>query len=122
MNLSSRQEHSSGDRYIFSSSGPNQQEFAQSLESPESRDWDDEGLPPLQPNRRKGEDVEMGTQSLTEHNLSKHNNVRLANVNPMVFNYISPIGQFFSVFSFYFSETGDLTQISHPIRMLREDD
>jgi len=98
MHLSSRQEHLPGDTYIISS-GPIQQleEYTQSTESPESRyhvnnrklsEDEPEALPPLRPNRRKGDDIEMGSQRLTERNVSKHNNVR---VNPMVTNYTSPI-------------------------------
>ena len=104
IHLSSRQEHFPNDTYI-TSSGPIQPEYAQGAESPESqyhinnRNWTEEGseaLPPLRPNRRKGEDIESGSQKLTEYNLSKHNNV--AKVNPMVSNYTSPIGQFLCVF------------------------
>jgi len=98
IHLSSRQEHLPSDTYLISS-GHIQQEYrdTQSSESPESRynvnnrNWTEEGseaLPPLRPIRRKGDDVEMG---LTEHNLTKHNSVRVANVNPMVSNYTSPI-------------------------------
>jgi len=62
----------------------------------DNRDWADEEreipeiLPPLRPNRRN--DTEMGGVRLTENNLSKHN-VRVGTVNPIVFNYTSPIGQ-----------------------------
>jgi hypothetical protein len=135
--LSSRHEHLPSDTYHLPTSGPIQREYTQSPESFEDRrhhansqDWTEEGLegpetlPPLRPNRRKGVDIELGSQGLTEYNLSKHNisvrNVR--NVNPMVSNYFSPIGLFLSFFFIAFSETGIL-QISHPIRTpLTEDD
>jgi hypothetical protein len=39
----------------------------------------------------------LGNQGLTEYNLSKHN-IRVGNVNPMVSNYTSPMGQFFLYF------------------------
>ena len=108
---STRQEHLPGDTYLISSE-PIQQDYpdTQSTGSPESRyhvnnrNWteeESETLPPLRPNRRKGDGIELGTQGLTERNLSKHNNVRVANVNPMVSNYISPIGQFFPFFFFW---------------------
>ena len=105
--LSSRHEHLPSDTHLLSS-GPTHQEYTLSPERLEgeqyhvhTRNWTEEGaeaLPPLRPNRRKGDDVEMGSQRLTEYNLSKHNNVRVINVNPMVSNYISPIGQFFLSF------------------------
>ncbi|KAG5642211.1 hypothetical protein DXG03_003403 [Asterophora parasitica] len=48
-------------------------------------------LPPIRPNRRRGQDVELGGMDLmTEDNLSKHN-VRPSNVNHMVHNFTSPI-------------------------------
>jgi hypothetical protein len=59
--------------------------------------WVEEGpeipdtFPPLRPNRRKGDDVELGSQGLTVNSLSRHN-IRVGNVNPMVTNYTSPIG------------------------------
>ena len=124
--MSSRQEHLPSDTYLPMSG----QEYTQSPERSEgeryhvnlnNRDWSEEGpetLPPLRPNRRKGDDLEMGSQGLTEYNLSKHN-ISVRNVNPMVSNYTSPIGQF-SLSSFVaFSETWIL-QISHPIRTLVE--
>ena len=104
-----------------------QQEYTHSPESLESgryhvsnRDHDEteegpEALPPLRPNRRKGDDIELGSQKLTEYNLSKHNNVKVRNVNPMVSNYISPIGQFSLSLFVTFSDTGTL-QILRPIR------
>jgi hypothetical protein len=53
-------------------------------------------LPAMRPNRRRGEDVEMGgIAGLTETNLLKHNS-RMSNVNPMVHNFISPIGMFYT--------------------------
>jgi len=70
-----------------------------SLGSPESIDkpWaDEEGtksviLPPMRPNRRKGQDVELGGMDmLSETNLSFHNS-RLSNVNPLAQNFRSPI-------------------------------
>lgn len=107
--LSSRHEHLPSDTHLVSY-GLTHQEHPQSPESPEreryhvnTRNWTEEGpeaLPPLRPNRRKGDDVELGSQRLTEYNLSKHNNVRVINVNPMVSNYTSPIGQFFLSFFF----------------------
>lgn len=120
LHLSSRHEHLPNDTYVLSS-GPNQEEYAYSVESPESRyhvnnrnetEEGPEELPPLRPNRRKDNDVELGSLKLTEHNLSKHNGVKVANVNPMVSNYISPIGQLFSVFSFFFLKLGSCTDIA----------
>ena len=65
--------------------------------------WDEEGrdvaaeLPPIKPNRKKGGqdiDIEMaGVGSLTETNLSVHN-LRFSNVNPIISNFRSPIGEF----------------------------
>lgn len=58
-------------------------------------------LAPIRPNRRVGEDVEMGgidrlsennVYKLTENNVSKHNVYRPSNVNPAVHNFTSPIG------------------------------
>jgi len=62
--------------------------------------WDEEGrdvaaeLPPIKPNRKKGSrDIEMtGVGSLTETNLSEHN-LRFSNVNPLISNFTSPIGE-----------------------------
>lgn len=53
-------------------------------------------LPPsnLRPNRRRGDDVELGGVGpigLTETNLTMHN-LHYRNVNPMVSNFTSPIG------------------------------
>lgn len=88
------------DSYLLTSS-PTKREYALSSEGPEvdTREWIEEdrdtcemSLPPLRPIRRQ--DVELGNQRLTENNLSKHT-VRAGNVNPMVTNYISPIGQSF---------------------------
>ena len=131
IHMTSKNEHFPNDTYPVSS-GPNQQEFAQRSDSPDesrthvnSRKWSEdepEALPPLRPNRRKGDDVELGIQKLTERNLSKHNLNRVANVNPMVSNYISPIGQLFIYFLVTFSETADLAQISHRIQTLMKDD
>jgi hypothetical protein len=67
----------------------------------DDKKWDEdlkgaEALPPLRPNRRRGEDVEMGgvgSVGLTETNLSMHN-LHYRNVNPMVSNFTSPIGEF----------------------------
>ncbi|TEB37614.1 hypothetical protein FA13DRAFT_1726725 [Coprinellus micaceus] len=64
----------------------------------DDKKWDEdlkgaEALPPLRPNRRRGEDVEMGgvgSVGLTETNLSMHN-LHYRNVNPMVSNFTSPI-------------------------------
>jgi hypothetical protein len=63
--------------------------------------WDEEGrdvaasLPPIKPNRKKGgRDIEMaGVGNLTETNLSVHN-LRFSNINPMISNFTSPIGEF----------------------------
>ena len=66
----------------------------------ESRDWaEDEPnspdvLPPLQPNRKTENDIELGVQRLTVNNVSKHT-IIVGNVNPMISNYTSPIGQYF---------------------------
>jgi len=99
--MSSRHENLPTDSYL-PSSGPGHQEHTQSPEwldggryhfNLNNRDWTEEGpetLPPLRPNRRKGDDIELGSERLTEHNLTKHN-VRVSNVNPMVSNYTSPI-------------------------------
>jgi hypothetical protein len=50
--------------------------------------------PVLRPNRRRGEDVEMGGFSgLTEGNMSQHNlRGKTGNLNPLVHNFRSPIG------------------------------
>ncbi|KAJ7686805.1 hypothetical protein B0H17DRAFT_1013292 [Mycena rosella] len=51
-------------------------------------------LPPMRPNRRRGEDVEMGGfTGLTEANISQHNMRRVPSgkLNPMVHNFRSPI-------------------------------
>lgn len=118
--MTSRNEYFPNDTYPISS-GPTQEEFTQNKESSENRyhvnnrKWSEdepETLPPLKPNRRKGDDVELGSQKLTERNLSKHNLNRVANVNPMVSNYISPIGYFF--FFVTFSET----EILHRYRIV----
>ena len=127
--MTSRNEYFPNDTYPISS-GPTQEEFTQNKESSENRyhvnnrKWSEdepETLPPLKPNRRKGDDVELGSQKLTERNLSKHNLNRVANVNPMVSNYISPIGQLFLFFCNFFWNW-DLTQISHRIQTLMKDD
>jgi len=56
-------------------------------------------LPAMRPNRRRGEDVEMGgIAGLTETNLLKHNS-RMSNVNPMVHNFTSPIGMSYTMFT-----------------------
>jgi len=51
--------------------------------------------PALRPNRRRGEDIEMGGFSgLTEDNLSQHNlsrNPSRGNLNPLVHNFKSPL-------------------------------
>lgn len=60
----------------------------------------------MRPNRRRGEDVEMGGFSgLTEDNVSQHNlstqNLRRyppGNLNPLVHNFRSPIGASSRVF------------------------
>lgn len=111
IHLSSRHEHYPNDNYI-TSSGAIPEEYAQGAEGPEggryhvnNRNWSEEeseAFPPLRPNRRKGDDVELGSQRLTEFNLSKHNTSRISKINPMVTNYTSPIGQFLSFFSFSF--------------------
>jgi len=44
---------------------------------------------PFRPNRKRGEDVELGGIGLTEANLSKHD--LHASVNPMVHSFTSPI-------------------------------
>ncbi len=68
--------------------------------------WDEEQrdvaapLPPMRPNRRRGTEVELGGfDKLTETNLSVHN-LRLSNVNPLVHNFTSPIGEWFISFPF----------------------
>ena len=101
--LTSKHEHLPSDTYL-PTSGSNRQEYTKSPEAERyhvnTRDSTEEGpevLPPLRPNRRRGDDVELGTQRLTEYNLFKHND-RVSKVNPMVSNYISPIGQFFLSF------------------------
>lgn len=49
-------------------------------------------LPPMRPNRKRGQEVELGgIDGLTEGNLSRHN-LRPGTVNPMVHNFTSPIG------------------------------
>jgi hypothetical protein len=50
-------------------------------------------LPPLRPNRRRGQDIELGGMegALTESNLSIHNHY--SKVNPAVSNFTSPIGK-----------------------------
>ena len=50
-------------------------------------------LPPIRPNRRKGNnEVQLGgiDRRLTENNLSKHN-LKASNVNPLLHNFTSPI-------------------------------
>ncbi|KAJ7033463.1 hypothetical protein C8F04DRAFT_1104815 [Mycena alexandri] len=62
------------------------QEYDDGLEVPQ--------LPIMRPNRRRGEDVEMGGfTGLTEGNLSQHN-LRPGNLNPLVHNFTSPIDLF----------------------------
>ncbi|KAG5351359.1 hypothetical protein C0989_006875 [Termitomyces sp. Mn162] len=60
--------------------------------------WADEeqdalaSLPPLRPNRKKGDDIELATiHQMTESNVAKLN-IRTSNVNRMVHNFTSPIG------------------------------
>ncbi|KAF8885982.1 hypothetical protein BD779DRAFT_1673425 [Infundibulicybe gibba] len=55
-------------------------------------------LPPLRPNRRRGQDIELGVAgTLAENSLSKHNfRISKSNVNPMIHNFTSPIGLSFS--------------------------
>ncbi|THV02221.1 hypothetical protein K435DRAFT_836570 [Dendrothele bispora CBS 962.96] len=49
-------------------------------------------LPPLRPNRRTGDDVELGgIGNLTRMNLSRHNKNVSGRVNPVVHTYTSPI-------------------------------
>lgn len=50
-------------------------------------------LPPIRPNRRKGNDVQLGgfEPRLTEQNLGQHNLKQSSTVNPMVHNFTSPI-------------------------------
>ena len=51
-------------------------------------------LPSLKPNRKKAQDIEMSRMdSLTESNLSVHN-LRGTNINPMISNFKSPIGEY----------------------------
>jgi hypothetical protein len=132
--MSSRNEYLPSDTHLLSSGTiPPQKEYTQILERSEGgrnhtnkRDWTEEepeALPPLRPNRKKGDDLELGSQRLTEFNLSKHNIRVRSNVNPMVSNYTSPIGQFFLFFfcATFFFETG-IWQISHPIRTLTTED
>ena len=59
-------------------------------------------LPPIKPNRKKGgRDIEMaGVGSLTETNLSVHNLIS-SNVNPIISNFTSPIGEFRCYFDFF---------------------
>jgi len=53
-------------------------------------------LPPIRPNRRIGDDVELGGMNrLTENNISRHNislgHIRPSNLNPFVHNFTSPL-------------------------------
>lgn len=63
---------------------------------PTTQQWDDEAKPtprtlPIRPNRRRGEDIELGGHGgLTESNVSLHN-LHYRQVNPMVSNFTSPI-------------------------------
>jgi len=59
-------------------------------------------LPPIRPNRRKGNDVQLGgiEARLTEQNLGHHNLKASSNVNPMVHNFTSPISAFSQRFLF----------------------
>ena len=73
----------------------------------DQRDWDESDdvwteLPPIRPNRRKGNDVQLGgfEPRLTDQNLGHHNLKPSSNVNPMVHNFTSPISACL-VFSFY---------------------
>lgn len=65
---------------------------------PTTQQWDDEAKPtprtlPIRPNRRRGEDIELGGHGgLTESNVSLHN-LHYRQVNPMVSNFTSPIGK-----------------------------
>ncbi|KAJ7478637.1 hypothetical protein B0H11DRAFT_2173655 [Mycena galericulata] len=72
------------------------------MASPSQKEWpypeDDRDIPSLakvpelRPNRRRGDDVEMGGFSgLTEGNLSQHNVRRAGTLHPMVHNFTSPI-------------------------------
>ncbi|KAJ7125428.1 hypothetical protein C8R44DRAFT_618808 [Mycena epipterygia] len=57
--------------------------------------------PVMRPNRRRGEDVEMGGfTGLTEGNISQHNLYRLPSgkLNPLVHNFTSPIGRYLHCF------------------------
>ncbi|KAF6759993.1 hypothetical protein DFP72DRAFT_92316 [Ephemerocybe angulata] len=99
-----------GDQYLLTSSPVKQAFSVQDFDgaSPDTpkqypipledaKKWEDEGkavpraLPqaPLRPNRRRGQDIELGG-GLTESNLSMHN-LHYRNVNPMVSNFTSPI-------------------------------
>jgi len=100
MQMSSRTEPLATGSYLLTNS-PIKQDWAPSSDTHENlgqleSHWTEEErdvpeiLPPLQPNRRIGNDIELGSERLTVSNLSKHN-LRLGNVNPMVTNYISPI-------------------------------
>ena len=72
-------------------------------DSTDSKHWIDSehnvslpDLPPIRPNRRRGETVEHGgiDFKLTESNLFHHNSStsHLSNIHPMVHNFTSPIG------------------------------
>jgi hypothetical protein len=85
---------SSKQRYSF----PPSQDVRNSLDV---KEWPYEGdvpemhlQPALRPNRRRGEDIEMGgLTGLTEGNLSQHNLQRngTGKLNPLVHNFTSPI-------------------------------
>jgi len=98
-------------QYMLSSKQQQQQRYSftpsqDALSTSPHKEWDgadDDGererempelllhQPALRPNRRRGNDVEMGGFSgLTENNLSQHN-LRPGNINPMVHNFTSPI-------------------------------
>ena len=87
-----------------------EEQGTQHADSIDSKHWTDNvsppHLPPIRPNRRKGETVEHGgiDFKLTEANLSQHNlgvsPSNATNLHPMVHNFTSPIGlDFFSSYA-----------------------
>lgn len=103
MQVSSRNEHLTSDSYLLRSE-PIKRDYTLSSEGHENvgrpyhpeHHWHEEErdlpgiLPPLRPNRKKGNDIELGSEMLTETNLSRHN-LRVGSINPMISNYVSPI-------------------------------
>ena len=98
---------SAGGTYLLTSSPVKTNFGAESFDDDRYRDpsvdnkrWVDDdrngpshALPPLRPNRRRGQDIELGGMegALTESNLSIHN--QYSKVNPAVSNFTSPIGK-----------------------------